>query len=78
MLASDKQTDLTARLLTQEFLLQYPQKSARHLENMSSVEAAALLQEQPVYVVRGCGVFYLRELLMRFLSIMAMKVPQSY
>ncbi|MCP5207130.1 MAG: magnesium transporter [Hahellaceae bacterium] len=53
MLASDKQTDLTARLLTQEFLLQYPQKSARHLENMSSVEAAALLQEQPVYVVRG-------------------------
>ncbi|WP_102795254.1 magnesium transporter [Bowmanella denitrificans] len=53
MNALEKRLDSAAEQLSQTFMANYPQKSARHLEPLDAEEAAELLQSQPLHVIAG-------------------------
>ncbi|MBT1065103.1 magnesium transporter [Bowmanella sp. Y26] len=51
MNAIEQRLDSAAEQLSQAYMANYPQKSARHLESMPAGEAAELLQSQPLHVI---------------------------
>jgi magnesium transporter len=53
MLSTQKAVEGTTQLLSREFLLKYPLKSARHLEKFDVRDAAELLQQQSILTVLG-------------------------
>jgi magnesium transporter len=53
MLSAQEAVEKTTQLLSQEFLLKYPLKSARYLETFDVQDAAELLQQQSVLTVVG-------------------------
>ena len=53
MLSAQKTVEETSQLLSHEFLLNYPLKSARYLETFDVQDAAELLQQQSVAAVLG-------------------------
>lgn len=49
----EQRLDSAAEQLSQTYMANYPQKSARHLESMPAAQAADLLQSQPLHVIAG-------------------------